>query len=77
LCGEPREVCITHCDSEKLKVSLCDHLREERVERDPAICELLNEDVGFFVNLNVGINLCVSCVIHFRCCYLLHNLLTC
>jgi hypothetical protein len=47
------------CDSEQLKVGLCDHLREERVERDPALCELLNEDVGFFVNPNLGINLCL------------------
>jgi hypothetical protein len=27
--GEPRELCITYlCDSEQLKVGLCDHLRE-------------------------------------------------
>jgi hypothetical protein len=39
------------CDSEKLKVGLCDDFSEERVERDPTLCELLNEDVGFFVNL--------------------------
>jgi hypothetical protein len=40
LCGESWEVCITHlCDSEQPKVSLCDHLSEERVERDPALCD--------------------------------------
>jgi hypothetical protein len=64
LCGESWEVCITHlCDSEQLKVGLCDHLREESVERDPALCELLNEDVGFFVNLNLGIKSHVSLVL--------------
>jgi hypothetical protein len=64
LCGESWEVCITHlCDSEQLKVDLCDHLREESVERDPALCELLNEDVGFFVNLNLGIKSRVSCLL--------------
>jgi hypothetical protein len=26
---------------------------EERVERDPALFELLNEDIGFFVNPNL------------------------
>ena len=34
-------------------------LEEERVERDSALCELLNEDVGSFVDLNLGINLCL------------------
>jgi hypothetical protein len=38
-------------------------LREERVERDPVLCEPLNEDVGFFVNLNLGIKSRVSCVL--------------
>jgi hypothetical protein len=41
-------------------VGLCDHLREERVERDPSLCELLSEDIGFFVNPNLRINLCVT-----------------
>jgi hypothetical protein len=45
------------CDSEQLKVGLCDDLSEERVEKDPALCELLNEDVGFFVNLNLRIKI--------------------
>jgi hypothetical protein len=36
-------------------------LREERVERDPILYEPLNEDVGFFVNLNIGIKSYVSC----------------
>jgi hypothetical protein len=38
-------------------------LREERVERDPIPCEPLNEDVLFFVNLNLGTKSCVSCVL--------------
>jgi hypothetical protein len=40
--------------------NLCDHLSEEMVERDPAFCELLNDDVGFFVNPNLGIKSRVS-----------------
>jgi hypothetical protein len=47
----------------QLKVSLCDHLREERVERDPTLCELLNKDVEFFVNLNLRIKSRVSLVL--------------
>jgi hypothetical protein len=39
------------------RLDLCDHLSEEKVERDPSFCELLNEDVGFFMNPNLGINL--------------------
>jgi hypothetical protein len=38
------------------RFDLCDHLSEERVERDPTLCALLNEDVGFFVNPNLKIN---------------------
>jgi hypothetical protein len=38
-------------------------LREERVERDPILCEPLNEDVLFFANLNLGTKSCVSCVL--------------
>jgi hypothetical protein len=38
-------------------------LREERVERDPVLCEPFNEDVRFFVNLNLRIKSCVSCVL--------------
>jgi hypothetical protein len=64
LCGEPWKVCITHCcDSKQLKVGLGDLLREEKVERDPVLCEPLNEDVGFFVNLNIGIKSYVSLVL--------------
>jgi hypothetical protein len=64
LCGEAWELCITHpCDSKQLKVGFCDHLREEMVERDPALCELLNEDVGFFVNSNLEIKSRVSLVL--------------
>jgi hypothetical protein len=60
-------------------IGLCDHLREERVERDPALCELLSEDIGFFVNPNLRINLCVTChlSLSLSCRYLLHNLLIC
>jgi hypothetical protein len=38
-------------------------LREERVQRDPVLCEPLNEDVGFFVDPNLRIKSCVSCVL--------------
>jgi hypothetical protein len=38
-------------------------LREERVERDPVLCEPLNEDIGFFVNPNLGTKSCVSHVL--------------
>jgi hypothetical protein len=38
-------------------------LRDERVERDPVLCEPLNEDVGFFIDLNLRIKYCVSCVL--------------
>jgi hypothetical protein len=44
------------------RFDLCDHLSEERVERDPALYELLNEDVGFLVNPNLGIKNLVSLV---------------
>jgi hypothetical protein len=33
------------------------------VERDPVLCEPLNEDVGFFVNPNLRIKSCVSHVL--------------
>jgi hypothetical protein len=72
LCGESWEVCITHLyDSERLKVCLCDHLIEERVERDLALYELLNEDVGFFVNPNLGIKSRVSLVLLYSLALLL------
>jgi hypothetical protein len=38
-------------------------LREERVERDQVLCEPLNEDVGFFMNPNLGIKSYVSHVL--------------
>jgi hypothetical protein len=38
-------------------------LSEERVERDPVLYEPLNEDVGFFVNPNLGIKSHVSHVL--------------
>jgi hypothetical protein len=34
---------------------LYDHLSEEKVERDLTLCELLNEDLEFFVYPNLGI----------------------
>jgi hypothetical protein len=59
-------VCITHyCDSEQLKVVLATPLREEMVERNPILCEPLNEDVGFFVDLNLKIKFCISCALTF------------
>jgi hypothetical protein len=51
------------------RFNLCDHLSEERVERDPTLCELLNEDVGFFVNLNLGINLVSPVSLCLLLCY--------
>jgi hypothetical protein len=33
------------------------------VERDPVLCEPLNEDIGFFVNPNLRIKSCVSHVL--------------
>jgi hypothetical protein len=38
-------------------------LSEERVERDLILYEPLNEDIGFFVNLNLRIKSCVSRVL--------------
>jgi hypothetical protein len=38
-------------------------MSEERVERDLILCESLNEDVGFFVNMNLEIKSCVSHVL--------------
>jgi hypothetical protein len=38
-------------------------LREERIERDPILCEPLNEDVGLFVNPNLKTKSCVSRVL--------------
>jgi hypothetical protein len=38
-------------------------LSEERVEKDLVLCEPLNKDVGFFVNLNLGIKSHVSHVL--------------
>jgi hypothetical protein len=38
-------------------------LREERVERDPVLCEPLNKDVGFFVNPKLRNKSHVSCVL--------------
>jgi hypothetical protein len=33
------------------------------VERGSILCELINENVGFFVNLNIGIKSHVSCML--------------
>jgi hypothetical protein len=38
-------------------------LREERVEGDLVLCEPLNEDVGFFMNLNLRTKSCISRVL--------------
>jgi hypothetical protein len=58
LSGAPWEVCTAHCcDSKQLKVDLDDLLRGQRVKRDSVLCELLNEDVGFFVDPNLGLRL--------------------
>jgi hypothetical protein len=75
--GVPREICITHlCDSEQLKVSFGDLLREERVERDPVLCEPLNEDVRCFVDPNLGTKSCVSLVLlYLPICLLLFTFL--
>jgi hypothetical protein len=46
LCGEPCEVCIDpFVIVSSSRLDLCHHLSEERVERDPTLCELLNKDV--------------------------------
>jgi hypothetical protein len=72
LCGAPREVYITHlCDSDQLNVGLGDLLREKRVERDPVLCEPLNEDIRFFVDPNLRTKSCVSYVLlHLPVCLL-------
>jgi hypothetical protein len=46
---------------------LCDHLREGRIERDSALCELLNEDVRFFVNPNLEIKILFLVLFVFTC----------
>jgi hypothetical protein len=38
-------------------------LREERVERDSVLFELLNKDVGFFMNPNIRTKSCISRVL--------------
>jgi hypothetical protein len=55
------------------RFDLCDHLSEERVVRDPALCELLNQDIVFFMNPNLEIKSCVSCptyVYLLYCCFI-------
>jgi hypothetical protein len=37
--------------------NLCDHLSKKMVEKDPTLCELFNENIEFFVNPNLEINL--------------------
>jgi rRNA maturation protein Nop10 len=44
------------------RFDLSDHLSEERVERDSALYELLNENIGFLVNPNLRIKNLVSLV---------------
>jgi hypothetical protein len=55
---------------------LCDHLSEKRIERDPTLCKNLNEDVGFFMSLDLRIKYCVSChpYIYLLCCYFIYLL---
>jgi hypothetical protein len=48
---------------EKFVFGLGDLLREERVERNPVLYEPLYEDIGFFMNPNLGIKSCVSQVL--------------
>jgi hypothetical protein len=56
--------------------NLCNHLSEERVKRDLDLCELLNKDVGFFVNLNLGIKiLCLLCSVYLLALLLLFTFL--
>jgi hypothetical protein len=56
--------------------NLCNHLSEKRVERDPDLCELLNEDVGFFMNLNLRIKiLCLLCSLYLLALLLLFTFL--
>jgi hypothetical protein len=38
-------------------------MQSKKVERDPVLCEPLNENVGFFVNLNLGTKSFVSRVL--------------
>jgi hypothetical protein len=60
------------CDSEQLK----NVLSEESVERDPVLCESLNENVGFFVNPSLEIKSCVSHVLlHLLILFLLFTFL--
>jgi hypothetical protein len=60
------------------KLDLYDHLSEERVKRDPILYELLNRDVGFFVNLNYDKQLaCFLCFLLSDCIYLAHIILHC
>jgi hypothetical protein len=40
-------------------------LREERIERDPVLCDPLNEDMTFFVNLILRTKFCVSHVLFY------------
>jgi hypothetical protein len=52
-----------------LRFDLCDHLIEKMVERDLTLCELLNEDVGFFMNPNLRIKSHLLCpCIYFMYC---------
>jgi hypothetical protein len=51
LCGEPCERdCSRHLIKIVLKLDLGDRLSEKMIEIDLVPCELLNRDVGFFVN---------------------------
>jgi hypothetical protein len=59
------------------RFDLYDHLSEERVERELTLCELINNDVEFFVNLNLRIKiLCLLCCLCLLALLLLFILLS-
>jgi hypothetical protein len=66
----PWEVCIDpFVIVSSSRFNLCNHLREESVDRDPTLYELLTEDVTFFVNPNLKIKYFISaCHLSFTCC---------
>jgi hypothetical protein len=73
------EVCITLVALKELKFDLCGCLREERVERNPVLCGLLNGDVeslsGFEPRVKILCPLCLITLLHYLCiCYTYHRL---
>jgi hypothetical protein len=54
----------------EIKLNLGDHSERFRVERDPALCELLNRDVGHLCGEpNFGNKFCVTCACLLRLIY--------